>query len=57
MSAPPTTPKARTRDCEDTAHGRWERLEVVAHSPPALCRASVVALSAMILTIAAATAG
>ena len=45
------------RDCEETAHGQRERFEIVAHSPPALCRASAVALSAMILTIAAATTG
>ena len=45
------------RDCEETAHGQHERFEVVAHSPPALCRAKAVALSAMILTMAAATAG
>ena len=45
------------RDCEETAHGQRERFEIVAHSPPALCRASAVALSAMILTIAAAITG
>ena len=42
---------------QETAHGQRERFEVVAHSPPALCRASAVADSAMILTMAAATAG
>jgi len=41
-------------DCEETAHGQRKRFKVVAHSPPALCRASAVALSAMILTVAAA---
>jgi hypothetical protein len=43
-------------NCQETAHRQRERFEVVAHSPPALCRASAVADSAMILTIVAATA-
>jgi hypothetical protein len=45
------------RDCEETAQGQHERFEIVAHSPPALCRARAVALSAMMRTIAAGTAG
>lgn len=59
-------------DCERNAHEQQERLVAAEtikepyaplfalcrpHRPPALCRASAVALSAMILTIAAATAG
>lgn len=44
-------------NCQETAHRQRERFEVVAHSPPALCRASAVADSAIILTIVAATAG
>lgn len=43
-------------NCQETAHRQRERFEVVAHSPPALCRASAVADSAMILTIIGATA-
>jgi exopolysaccharide biosynthesis protein len=48
--------QCESNDCERTADVQQKRL-VVAHSPPDLCRASAVALSAMMRTIVAAAAG
>jgi len=57
MSAPAHNTNSADPRLREAAHGQQDHLEVVAHIPPALCRGSAVALSAMILTIAAASAG